>query len=131
MLNYYTYYSSFLFLLTSFYYRNLPLETPLALLSFTSTLHHSKFFEEYPGKRIIIFIDRALCHYIVALSVLYALLSDIKKPYGYFYLFMYYLCLLYTSLTYYLYLFHITDLNVHLTIHVSSCLGMYFLRQVI
>lgn len=128
-MHYYTYYTSFLFMLTGFLYRNMSLEYPLLLLSWTSTLHHSKMFEEYTGKRIVRFIDRALCHYIVGLSILYSIYGNFHQPYGRFYLFMYYLCLIYTSFVYYLYLLHTRDMHTHATIHISSCLGLYYLRK--
>lgn len=128
-MNIYTYYTSFLFLLTSFVAPNPLMTNLLALLSCTSILHHSKFFEQYPGKTLVIITDRTLAHTITALSFIQSLKLSIKYHNNSIYLFGYYMCLVYTILIYYVYLKHTIDLNVHATMHMASALGLYLLFQ--
>lgn len=130
---YYTYYTSLLFMLTGLAYRNggYFLEIPLYFLAWTSAVHHAKFFEMYPGKRMVLFADRSLAHSIAIVSLKYSLQCTwnfVTMPW----LCMYYACLLYTVLIYYMYLIVVhTDLHTHATIHVSSCLGLWCLRRIL
>lgn len=130
---YFTYHTSVFFLLTGLAYRNggFAIEIPLYFLTWTSTLHHAKFYEMYPGKRLILYADRLLSNGIAAVSLKYAL----QCPWNHLtipWLIMYYTCLLYTGLLYYLYLIHIHGaLKAHATIHISSCLGLLCLRRIL
>lgn len=125
----YTYYTSFLFILTSFVAPTTHMARSLALLSCTSILHHGKFFQQYPGKRTIIFIDRLLAHYITIVSFIWSLNVCWRMGYNYMYLLGYYFCLIYVVLTYYTYLKYQLDLTVHGTMHIASCIGLYLLFQ--
>lgn len=125
----YTYYTSFLFIITSYTAPTANLERSLALLSCTSILHHSKFYQDYPGKNTIIFIDRLLAHYITLMSFIWSLNISWRMGHNYLYLLGYYICLSYVSFTYYTYLKYNTDMTVHGTIHIASCLGLYLLFQ--
>lgn len=125
----YTYYTSFLFIFTSFAAPTVNLEKSLALLSCTSILHHAKFFEQYPGKDTIIFIDRSLAHYITIMSFIWSLNISWRIGHNYLYLTGYYICLSYVILIYYTYLKYNTNFTVHGTMHISSFLGLYLLFQ--
>lgn len=126
----YTYYTSFLFTLTSFIAPTTLMARSLALLSCTSILHHGKFFQMYPGKYTLIFIDRSLAHYITILSFIWSLNISWRTGHNYMYLLGYYVCLLYVILVYYMYLKFTLDLTVHGTMHIASSLGLLLLFQV-
>jgi hypothetical protein len=126
-MNIHTYYSSFLFVFTSFAISDEWFAKSLALLSCTSILHHSKFFEEYPGKRALIFADRSLAHIITLLSFIRSCYIPLNTRHNMFCLYTYYVCLAYVILIYYTYLKYTVDLTVHSTMHMASCVGIYFL----
>jgi hypothetical protein len=122
-----TYYSSFLLGIVVHYafIKSHWIAYPYVLVYGTSILHHAKYFEEYPGKHVLITIDRVLVHVMCASMFYVALtLKNIRiVPYSIFW------CGI--SWMYYLYYIgkqcHLPGtqwIKWHTTLHAASTIGM-------
>lgn len=126
----YTYYTSFLFLLTSFRTAGSWLQTWLAIQACVSILHHAKYYDDYPGKKMVQYIDRVVGHYIGIRSLIEALSVSWTK-YTYPNLIIYYTCLMYMTIVYHCRLRTVDDWPLHKTFHFAGAIGILSLYRIL
>lgn len=122
----YTYYSSFAFLAVSLLTAGSWMQPYLSVLSATSILHHAKFYQNYPGRRIVQWVDRGLAH-LVGFRAMYDLSTTAITNANQWMIYTTYVCFFYVAMVYHGRLRHIDDWPLHKSIHVIGAFGLWLL----
>lgn len=118
------YYSVMLYAIPAFYARHSYIGAGLSALLPFAVLNHAKNHEEYRGKSLVRFIDRAGSHAIAACLAV-ASFRPTLTPFAFF---VFWVCLVYTALV-----FHVLKKRtaseesgraLHASMHVVSCFGI-------
>lgn len=121
IMNYYTPWTSGLFLIPAFFQRRTWMGTWFMLLTCTSSIHHTFYFTpSYPGKTWFAYADRAIAHYITFRTMYEAFHLPLCS-----YIFIYWISIAYIVLTYYCVILQRPGIYspIHESIHVAAVLG--------
>lgn len=126
----YTYYTSFLFLLAAFRMAGSWLQTWMSIQACVSILHHAKYYDNYPGKRAVQYVDRFVAHYICIRSFKEALSVPWTQN-TYPNLMVFYGCFIYIAVLYHMRLRIIDDWPLHKTVHFAGLIGIMSLYRLL
>lgn len=124
----YTYYSSFAFLAVSLAAAGSWMQPYLSVLSATSILHHSKFYQNYPGRRWVRMIDRAMAH-LVGFRALYEVSTVQITAANRYLIYTCYFCFAYVAAIYHGHLRHNDNWPLHKSIHIVASFGLWLLYK--
>lgn len=124
----YTYYSSFAFLAVSLAAAGSWMQPYCSVLSATSILHHSKFYQNYPGRKWVQMVDRMMAH-IVGLRALYEASTVEITERNKYYIYTCYFCFAYVAAIYHGHLRHQDNWPLHKSIHIVASAGLWLLYK--